>query len=109
MRKASSASFDVKRAGIGIGIDRDRADAEPPGRADDAAGDFTAIGNEDLRKHALWPGLLRRDDFDLEKPGPSKMPAITTVIAGARLPRYSLRISRLADGVMPVGEDRSSP
>ena len=42
---------DVERAGIGIGVDRDGADAEPPRRAHDAAGDLAPIGDEELGEH----------------------------------------------------------
>ena len=36
---------------VGVGIDGDRRDAEPPRRFHDAAGDFTPIGNEKLGEH----------------------------------------------------------
>ena len=42
---------DVKRVGIGIGIDRDSANAQAAGRADDTAGDFAAIGDEEGFDH----------------------------------------------------------
>ncbi len=41
----------VQRVSVSVGIDGDGADAEPSRGADDAAGDFTAIGNQELRKH----------------------------------------------------------
>ena len=37
---------DVQRVCVGVGIDRDGADAQPPRGADDPAGDFAAICNE---------------------------------------------------------------
>jgi hypothetical protein len=37
--------------GIGLGIDRDRADAHAVERANDAAGDFAAIGDQDFLEH----------------------------------------------------------
>ena len=40
---------DVQRATIGVGVDRDRLDAEPIERGDDAAGDLPTVGDE----HAL--------------------------------------------------------
>ena len=42
---------DVQRAGIGLGIDRDRRDPHPPRRADHAAGDLAAIGDQDFGEH----------------------------------------------------------
>ena len=41
----------VQRAAIGLGVDGDRAQAEPPRGADDAAGDFAAVGNQDALEH----------------------------------------------------------
>ena len=37
----------VQRLGVGIGIDRDRADAERARGADDPAGDLAAVGDEE--------------------------------------------------------------
>ncbi len=37
---------DVARRGVGVGVDRDGLDAEPACGADDATGDFAAIGNQ---------------------------------------------------------------
>ena len=42
---------NVQRAAIGFGIHGDRAQAEPAGGADDAAGDFAAICNEQALQH----------------------------------------------------------
>ena len=41
----------VQRAGVGVGIDRDGAQAEPLGGAGDAAGDLAAIGDQDGFEH----------------------------------------------------------
>ena len=38
--------LDMQRVAVGVGIDRDRGDAEPPRRPHDAAGDFSTIGDE---------------------------------------------------------------
>ena len=38
---------DMQRLGIGIGIDRDRANPHRPGGTDDPAGDFAAICNQE--------------------------------------------------------------
>ena len=43
----------MARAGIGLGIHGDGADAHAPRGLDDAAGDFTAIGNQDFCEHGL--------------------------------------------------------
>ena len=39
---------DVQRAGVGVAEHGDRADAEAPARAVDAAGDLTAVRNQRL-------------------------------------------------------------
>ena len=41
----------VQRLGIGLGVDRDRRDAQPPAGADHAAGDLAAVGDQDLPEH----------------------------------------------------------
>jgi hypothetical protein len=41
----------VQGVAIGIGVDRDRPDAEPLQRAEDAAGDLAAIGDQDRVEH----------------------------------------------------------
>ena len=52
---------DVARVAVGVGIDRDRLDAEPPRRLDDPAGDLAAIGDQDLGEHlAYQSGSYRR-------------------------------------------------
>ena len=43
--------LDVEGFGVGAGVDGDGADAEPVAGADDAAGDFAAVGDEDGREH----------------------------------------------------------
>ena len=43
--------LDMQRLGVRVGIDRDRADAEQAGGADDAAGDLAAVGDQDLGEH----------------------------------------------------------
>ncbi len=42
---------DMQRVAVGLRIDRDHAQAEPPGAAGDAAGDLAAIGDEDGSEH----------------------------------------------------------
>src|SRR5258708_16146744 len=42
---------DMARQAVGVGIDRDGLDAQPPRRLDDAAGDLAAVGYEDLGEH----------------------------------------------------------
>ena len=44
----------VQGLGIGIGIDGHRLDAHRAGRADHAAGNFTAVGNQDFREQGVW-------------------------------------------------------
>ena len=42
---------DMERAGIGIGIDGDGAEAHAPRRPDDPTGDLATVGNQDLVEH----------------------------------------------------------
>src|SRR5688572_4380174 len=42
---------DVNRAAIGVGIQRDRADAEPAASARNAARDLAAVGDQDFGEH----------------------------------------------------------
>ena len=37
----------MQRCGIGVGVDRDCADPHGAGGADDPAGDFAAVGNQE--------------------------------------------------------------
>ena len=57
--------LDMQRVAIGLGIDRDGGDAEAPRRLDDAAGDFAAIGDQDLGEHA--PAISRGQHASLRK------------------------------------------
>ena len=41
----------MQRCAVGLGIDRDRRDPHAPQRADDAAGDRAAVGDQDLVEH----------------------------------------------------------
>ena len=42
--------LDVPGARVGLGVDGDGGDAEPLGRAHDAAGDLAAVGDQQLSK-----------------------------------------------------------
>ncbi len=42
----------MQRVAVGIGMDGDRRDTHAAGGADDAAGDFATVGDEDLAEHA---------------------------------------------------------
>ena len=44
---------DVERLRIGVGVDGDGSDAHPAGGGDDAGGDFTPVGDQDLLEHGL--------------------------------------------------------
>src|SRR5205085_288604 len=52
--------LDMARVLVGIGVDGHRLDAHLPGGLDDAAGDFAAVGNEDLVEHVLVPRADQR-------------------------------------------------
>ena len=45
----------MHRMAVGLRIDRDAGDAHAVERADDAAGDGAAIGDEDLAEHVRGP------------------------------------------------------
>ena len=44
---------DVQRVLVGLGVDRDRLDAELAAGADDAQRDLAAVGDQDLLEHRL--------------------------------------------------------
>src|SRR5579872_5034235 len=44
---------NVARAGVGVGIDRDRLHAQPMRRLDDPTGDLTAVGDQDFVEHQM--------------------------------------------------------
>ena len=44
--------LDMKRVAVGLAVNGDRANAEFPAGIDDAECDFTAIGYQNLTKHA---------------------------------------------------------
>ena len=51
MQIASSANCTCKRVGVRLRIDRQRADAQFLAGANDAHGDFAAIGYQDFVEH----------------------------------------------------------
>ena len=52
MQIASSANLDVHRVGIRLRIDGHRADVQFLAGADDADGNFPAVGYQNFLKHA---------------------------------------------------------
>ncbi|OIQ86114.1 hypothetical protein GALL_320540 [mine drainage metagenome] len=54
--------FDVQRVAIGIRVDGDRLDAHFGAGADNADGDFTAIGNENFLDHKSAHFLTQKPD-----------------------------------------------
>jgi hypothetical protein len=50
------AGGDVAGVGVGVGIHRDGADAHAAGGGGHAAGDFTAVGNQQSVEHGCHPG-----------------------------------------------------
>ena len=46
---------DMRRAGIGIGIDRNCGDPHALGSPHDPAGDFATVGNQDFLEHETFP------------------------------------------------------
>src|SRR5215470_2124996 len=53
--------LDMQGIAIGVGINRDGADAHPAGGLDDAAGYLTAVGNQNALEHprSHWPMTSR--------------------------------------------------
>ena len=45
--------LDMHRVGVNLGIHRDRADVQFLAGADDADGNFSAVGDQDFFKHGL--------------------------------------------------------
>ena len=64
--------LDMQRLGVGVGIDRDRADAEPAGGADDAAGDLAAVGDQDLGEHGIYLAVQAGLRFSRNPASPSR-------------------------------------
>ena len=56
--------LDMQRVAVGLGIDRDGRDPEPPRGADHPAGDFAAIGDQDLAEQAHIRKTPKRVGFD---------------------------------------------
>ena len=54
---AGGRRVDVRRVRVGLRVDRDRRDAEPPQRADDPAGDLAAVGDEHAVEHEEGLGV----------------------------------------------------
>ncbi len=54
--------FDVLGLAVGVGIDRHRRNAHLFSRLDHAAGDFAAIGNEDLLEHVSYTSNMSSND-----------------------------------------------
>ncbi len=46
----------VERLAVGVGVYRDRRDAEVATRAQDPQGDLAAVGHQDLLEHVSSPG-----------------------------------------------------
>ncbi len=83
---------DVARVGVGLGIDGDGADAHAPGGLDDPAGDFSAVGNEDLGEHV---------DYSLIQPGgrlsrKAAMPSCASGVARRWAMRWAVSSTRLS-------------
>ena len=90
---------DVPRAGIRVAVDGDRADAHRSKRADDAAGDLAAIGDQD----ALEGSCLghRRHIRNSPKAGSGSGVAAQTSSASPRIVRVS------AGSMMPSSQRRA--
>ena len=62
---------DVRRAGVGVGVDGDGADAETAAGGEDAAGDLAAVGDQNSCRHAAH--IRKTPKFDVPSIGPLAM------------------------------------
>src|SRR6185437_8876362 len=79
---------DMQRGGVGIGIDGDGADAEPLGRAHNADGDFSAIGDEEAAKHSCDKQVQSDIYLFSAFSYPLPLPAIKSLSRLRYLPRH---------------------
>ena len=84
---------DMQRVGVGLGIDRDRADAQALGRAHHAASDLAAIGDEDFVEQF---GHIRNTPNDVFSIGALRLAEIASastrrVSAGSMMPSSQSR------------------
>ena len=86
--------LDMQRVGIGLGIDRDRRDPEPPRGADHPAGDLAAIGDQDLGEHTLH---IRKTP----KRGPRRRTDRRVEARGNRQRQDQAGVGRVDDAVVP--------
>ena len=61
--------LDVPGARVGLGVDGDGGDAEPLGRAHDAAGDLAAVGDQQLSKCMGISGDMTKTEYILNRNG----------------------------------------
>ena len=60
---------DVERILIGLGMNRDRGDAQRPARGDDPAGDFPPVGNENSVEHVPGTALITGECYRASSTG----------------------------------------
>ena len=77
--------------GVGVGIDGDGADTHAAGGPDDTAGDFSAIGNEDLGEHAQSP-----IQFGWRLSRKAAMPSCASGVARRWAMRWAVSSTRLS-------------
>jgi hypothetical protein len=100
----------MRRVGVGVGIDGDGAHAHAAAPCDDAAGDFAAIGDEDLSKHEPWLSLPKILSFERGAPHhirntPNFVSSTGALSAGGEASASTRRVS--AGRMMPSSQSRA--
>ena len=83
----------MQRVGIGVGIDGDGGNPHAPGRAHDACGDFSAIGDEDFSEHLGGSDALRQAGRITIRSERGKCPASVESCSGSGRSRRSGRVN----------------
>ena len=81
---------------VGIGVHRDGADAQPPRRAEDAAGDFAAVGDQQALDH----GRSERTAYMRNTPKRVSSPGRVRD-RGQRQAQHAARVERIDDAIVP--------
>ena len=93
------AQADVARTGVGVAVHGDRLDAQAPARADDAAGDLAAVGDQQTLDHAVTSGTRR-----------SRVLAVDLVVVDHRQahPEHRAGVARVEQPVVvqPAGHEQ---
>ena len=92
---------DMHRVAVGLGIDRDRAQAHRPRGADDAAGDLAAVGDQQRAKPPVLLGAIHHHILNR----PKRVGSIGALAAAER-PRPSTSLVS-AGSITPSSQSRA--